>query len=538
MKKLFYVIMIMFLLVNINVSASNDEGVSLKLECGNLKVARGETVTCDMVITTLSTISIDNVSLDVEHDTDLTKNYVVGQFFTGAFTGNHLVMNSSTLKSGNFKLGKLQFSVSEISTLGKKTIVLRNISFWNGADTAQIHGQTNFTLELEVVSDNNNLESISIDDKAITGFESNKLNYSLESEKEKIKLSATAEDEKTKIEGLGEKTLKYGKNNFEIKATSEKGTVKTYVLEITRPDKRSDENRLKTLTIDGIDLNFQSDTTKYEVYVESDFEKITLKSSLIDEKAQYVKNFDNRDVALKYGKNEVLLKVVSEKGTERVYTIILNREDNRSDVAKLTSLKINGQEISLVDDVYEYKLNLLYRFDKTSVEAVPFEKATIDYKDIPLRVGDNELIIKVISEKETKKEYKITINRLTEEESKAELESIKIIGYDFVFDKEITSYNLEVKKEEQQLNIEFFGNDLERIDHSVSGNRNLKNGSVVTISVKDDLGEYKYTINIIKEENPKAKLDVNEIAYGVLALGAISFISSISYVLVKKGKKK
>lgn len=539
MKKLFWILLLSVLVFQINVKASEDEGVTLTVKCEDLNLAPGESATCDLEVSTISTVSIDNVSLDFESNDDLSITYSKGEFFDGNLNSGHLVLSSTSLKTGIFKLGKIKIAVSSEATYEKKPIVIKNIAFSDSSNTTQLYNSSNVNLEVSVLSNNNNLKSISINKEELKNFSANTLKYDLEVENEKMTLSALAEDENAKIDGLGEKELKYGKNTFEIKVTSQKGSVKTYILNITRPDKRSDVNTLKTLTISDIQFEFKSDTLKYDLEVESSQQEIEIKSTLTDGKASYVKDFGNRKVKLNYGENKILIKVLSEKGSEKVYTLVINRKDDRSDVAKLESLTINGNNINLTDDVYEYNLTLLYRFNKTNIEAKANEKSTLDYKDMDLKVGDNELIIKVTSEKQTVKQYKIKIKRLTEEESKVKLEDIKINGYDFVFNKEVASYNLNVSNETDELEFEFVSNDSDNLNPSISGNKNLKNGSVITISVKDDFGEYVYTINIIKDEpKEESSFGITEISYIVFGIGVLSFISAVAYLLIKRNKNK
>lgn len=540
MKKVIYILVIFLLMLQINVFASEDEGVSLSLDCENLTLARGEQATCDLNVTTISTVNVDNVSLDIEGDTDLIVTYEKGQFFYGNLNSGHLVLSSSSLKSESFKLGKIKIKVSDEATYDKKNLTIKNIVFSNST-SLEMFSCSNVSKEISILSNDNFLETLKIDGVEIDKFDKNTLKYDLEIEKEKIKIEADASSSDAKVEGVGNKDLKYGKNTFEIKVTSQNGSVKTYALNITRPDKRSDVNTLKTLILEGIKFNFDSKKTEYKFNVESDVDVLKIDSTLTDSKATYVKDFGNREVDLKYGENKVLIKVLSEKGNEKVYTITVNREDDRNDVAKLISLKINDNEIELKDDVYEYDLTLLYRFEKTKVEASANLTSKVEYEDIDLKVGDNLLVIKVISEKETTQEYKINIKRLTEEESKAYLKDIKINGYELNFTKDITTYNLKINEEDKELDIEVYSNDLESINYSVTGNTNLKNGSVITISGKDDIGDFVYTINIIKDVPEQlifGFLTIEQVCYIIFSIGLLSFLCSIIRVIRVKSRKK
>ena len=532
MKKIFYLFITFILICSINVFAA--DGVTLLVECEDLKLSRDAEAVCDLNVSTISTVSVDNVSMDIESNADLIITYNKGQFFDGSLNSGRLVLSSSELKTGNFKLGTIKIKVSENATYEEKTLTFKNIAFTNTNNPTELYNSENVVKQINVLSNNNNLESISIDGELINKFSPETLKYDIEVDAETINITAVAEEKDVvTISGTGEKELEYGKNTFEIKVDNQIGDTKIYVLNITRKDNRSDVNTLKTLTIEGINFDFKSKNLSYKINVDSDVDKIKIDSTLTDNKSSYVKDFGNREVELDYGENKVLIKVVSEKGTEKVYTLNVNREDNRSDVAELSYLKVNNEEIELLKDVYEYDVEVLFRHTKTFVEASVSGIATIEYKDIDLKVGNNKLVIKVISEKETEKEYKINVKRLTEEESKAVLENIKVKGYELNFTKDINNYNLRIDKNVEMLEFEFISNDLESIIYNVDGNNNLKKGSVVTLNVKDDLGEYVYNINIDKEEEAKlilGFLTLDQICYIVFIIGVITFVNFQTFI--------
>ena len=83
--------------------------------------------------------------------------------------------------------------------------------------------------------------------------------------------------------------------------------------------------------------------------------------------------------------------------------------------------------------------------------------------------------------------------------------------------------------------------DEEEVIHSVLGNNNLTNGSVVTINVKDDFGEYIYTINILKDKEENlilGFLTIEQLCYIVFSFGAVVFIISVICAIKRKSSKK
>ena len=92
------------------------------------------------------------------------------------------------------------------------------------------------TIEVNVIegkSSINNLKNLMINGKSIANFNKNTTTYTIDDiNLDEIEISATAEDSKSKIEGLGIKTLKYGLNIFNIVVTSENLEQKTYTINI------------------------------------------------------------------------------------------------------------------------------------------------------------------------------------------------------------------------------------------------------------------------------------------------------------------
>ncbi len=91
-----------------------------------------------------------------------------------------------------------------------------------------------------VYSTNNNLSSLSVSGyKLDKTFDKNTTSYtvSVPSEVEKITINATKEDSKAKLTGTGSFNVSEGDNTFKIVVTSEKGTTKTYTVNVKVEDK-------------------------------------------------------------------------------------------------------------------------------------------------------------------------------------------------------------------------------------------------------------------------------------------------------------
>ena len=532
MRKFLYFVIVVVLFFGVDVMAKE---ASISLACNKESLKKGEATKCELTATISSDITVNNFEVDITKDIDLTISFEPGQGWSGNLAGNRLVLTNQSGVTGNNRIGYINVRVSDTASFGDKNLNLTNVKFTKDGDI--VNASSVFKI-IKVISTNNDLKNIKIDDVLLENFDKDTLTYNLSSDNAKIKISAEALDEHATIEGVGEKNLQYGSNTFEIKVTSQSGSLKTYKINVTRNDNRSNENTLRSLTIEGYSLVFDKNKLSYNINVESTVEKVVIKSALTDSKASYVEGYGNREVTLEYGENPIEIKVKAENEEIRTYTINVNREDDRSDLAVLESLSINGEIVDLKEDLFTYGISLKFKHTKTVVDAKVTNKATIDYKDINLNVGDNQLIITVTSEKGTKNEYKIIVKRLTEEESRVAFENIEVENYNLNFTKSITEYELKIANDVNKLNI-IVNPAEEEITKTIRGNDNLINDSVITINIKDDFGEYTYTIKIIKDTNNLILgfLTIDQICYIIFVIGGLAFIGALIHLIKAKKKK-
>ena len=528
MKKILLIFLPLIFVVN--VYADND--VSLVVKCNNTVLSKGEETTCDVSGNINKSVGIEGMSLNIDADSDLELEWTTKSPWTGSLNGKRLVLSCTSSKNGNISFGVLKVKVFKNATFDDKRLNFKSIQFTPSAD---VYYASDVNTTIKVLSDVNTLSDIKIDGESLKDFSPSKQTYNITTTKQNVQIEGILSDSKATILGNGDKTIDYGKSSFNLLVTSEKGTKLTYTINFTREDNRSNDNTLSDLTIEEIDFNFDKLKTEYSFNVSSNITSLRINATLSDAKASFVEGYGSRTVDLAYGKNEILIKVKSEKLTEKVYTINVTREDNRSSIGELTKLIINNKEIPLQDNVYEYSVFLNYKYAKTNIQASSSANSRIEYEDIRLEVGINEFKIKVISEKETVKEYTIKIERLSLEASMVYIENIEILGYDLNFSKAISSYNLKVSRDTKSLNIKVLPED-DEILYSIIGNNNLKNGSVITINARDSAGTYLWTINIIKDDNDKILgfLSIDLLCYIIFSIGLMAFISSIIYILMIK----
>ena len=179
----------------------------------------------------------------------------------------------------------------------------------------------------EEKSTNKNLSSLKVTPSGLTPeFDANTTQYTMTvgSNIDKLDIEAIAEDEKAKVEITGNEELKLGDNIIKIAVTAEDGTVRTYMITVTKEE--TDQFGLSELSIEGITLTPEFSTGVYEYTANTDNKElkelnITTKASDEDAKIEIIGNSD-----FKEGENVITILV--SQGEETVtYQIKLNIVD-------------------------------------------------------------------------------------------------------------------------------------------------------------------------------------------------------------------
>lgn len=231
-------------------------------------------------------------------------------------------------------------------------------------------------------SSNNKLSSLSVKEgslnpKFYANTESYKMNVPFSVTEVHVK--AVADDSKSKISISGATGLIAEKNNVvTIKVTAENGSVKNYIINVTRgkdPNKKlSTNNNLADLNVNvGIlSPSFSKDKTNYAVYLPFEIDKIDI-NALVEDTKYGVLNVD-APTKLNVGNNKFTYTVTAEDNSTKVYTINVvrasNLEDTSSGNASLKNIKLtNGRLIGTFKNnifVYSYKKGKNFEF-----EAIP-----------------------------------------------------------------------------------------------------------------------------------------------------------------------
>lgn len=178
--------------------------------------------------------------------------------------------------------------------------------------------------------------------------------------------------------------------------------------------KKSSNNNLSSLKIEGIDFEFNKDTLEYNLEVDNNVDKIKVEAQKEDSKASIEGELE-KDLVV--GQNTITIKVIAEDKSEKAYTLDIKRKDNN---ANLSSLTISDINFEFDKDKLEYELEVGNETTSVNITGtLESETAKAEgFKDYNLNEGDNKIDLIVTAEDNTEKIYKLNIIREAKEEKK------------------------------------------------------------------------------------------------------------------------
>lgn len=333
-----------------------------------------------------------------------------------------------TYKINDNKLASI--TDNTIKAIDEGTAVLNvEISFNEPEDESSC----SVNLPIEIVSNDSTLKSLTLEELDISAlFQTDKYEYeiNLPYKFEKINILAEASNKNAKITGDGRRYLNEGINEYEVVVTATDGTTSTYKIIINR-EEANDDVTLETLVVEGYVLSpkFHKDTYKYSLSVDKDVNEITINAKPTYE---FAKIRGTGTYSLATGKNTYYVVVTAESGNELKYEIEILKNKGSS---KLKNLVIEGYDLKFNSDVYSYNLTV-----NNSVKKIDIKTETLDNDQVEvigddnLKIGKNEIIIRVTGEDKSTTTYKLIINRLTiEEEEKIEKNNILLKALLIIF---------------------------------------------------------------------------------------------------------
>lgn len=333
--------------------------------------------------------------------------------------GTSVIFEKETGQSGAFALASFTFQAKAAFIVGAST----NISFTNVTGAQTTNGVTsdktgtNKTHTVTVLATNNNLASLSVDNRSVPNFNANTLSYDLgKTDASSINIAAVTADGKATVSGTGNRNLVYGRNSLGVVVTAESGAKKTYNIIISRNDYRSANNYLGSLGLSVGELTFNKTTQAYTVVVDNSVTRITIAATPEDSKASVS---GDGTKTLNVYTNTFNIVVTAENQTQRTYTLNIVRRDlqgnagNLSINNKLKSLEIVGYPITFGPDIKEYEVTVDNTVESVEIKAEAEDsKATLTINNIQeLQFGVNNLSVIVTSESGVSNTYLIKLIR-------------------------------------------------------------------------------------------------------------------------------
>lgn len=323
--------------------------------CTPDKVSSGATVTCSFK----TNVTSGKISgFGAKYDLGNGVAYVPDSFTAGpsipvtGANGNGFMLSGANGFNGSISLGTAKFTVTGNPgdyKIGIKDLDLSDDSAVSSSEdprstTVRIQSSVNTLSNLSIEANGYSEDKIS---NIVTDETNNNIVVSAVVDADSIKINATATDSLATVSGTGVQSVGYGSNEKKITVKAEDGTEKVYTLVLVRPDSRSSNNFLKSLTIEGYSIKFNKSTLEYNIEVPNSVSKLTIKAVAEDSTAKV----EIKNNSLKVGKNQVQIVVTAENESQKIYTInvqkdmlikIPNTAAGRSILATIISLILIG----------------------------------------------------------------------------------------------------------------------------------------------------------------------------------------------------
>lgn len=479
-----------------------------------------------MFFSILSRVNADaNVTLSCDNNVTLGKYFYCNLKYTSntsneynKISGNinismfELSSNDLNITNEYFNIESSGLSTSEnysikllapTSLIGGKTytIKLSNIKLYNEDDETSIN---NIETNVRIKSNENTLSSLYVSGTTISNeFSPTKTEYLASTTYSSITISATKTNANSIVSGLGNYNLSIGNNTFIIKVTAEDGSIKNYTININRINTKETINTLTSLSVKGYSLlpKFNSTNNEYNVTVDSNATKVKIEATKSGNKSIFVSGYGPREITLSGKTTVAIIKVKSEYGEENIYKINITKKDEikttttkvdtRSKNNYLSNIQLDVVKLNFDKNKLIYELNSNYALNEVEVSAtLEDEKSSFvdNYgpRKVKINDGKNEILIKVKSESQEIRTYKIIINKIDDRDKNNNLKDLKVSDGFLEFNNSLTNYEMKVSNEVRSINIEAI-TESEKAKVTIDGPKILM------------VGENIYNINVIAE---------------------------------------
>lgn len=498
---------------------------TITLDCDKDSINSGDEFSCKIVGHFSNNVSGFSTSVSVSDDIEIVN--IVSEWdatIKSIESDNTIVLaDDENTITGDVNIANINLK-NKGNTKDDSTIKLQKVSIaYEEGGISKDMDISDVVKNIHIKSSNSYLSFLSISGASID-FKSNITEYSIDSlDQSVITISATSSIASSTITGdLGEQKLEYGKNIFKVTVTSEDGNSTTYTINIYRP---SGNSSLDSLSVEGTNVEFNSEKLNYDLIINSDKTNITATASSSTSKVE-----GTGEKKLAYGKNEFKIIVTAENGSERTYILNITRYDTNN---TLKSIKINGEEVKINDNKV---ITFTTKLDKIKIEVNANSdrvKSITGTGEKNIVYGANEFEIIVTAENGDIRTYKLVVNRLSDNR----LSKLTINGKDIDLKDNIYSYDFEVDSDIDKVKIDAKLQDEKNKFVDGYGPRTINNlesnkTKVVLKTKGQDGNDVTYIINIIKKDKDKSEEDINKnIKTGVASICLVAIIALVTLLI-------
>ncbi|MGN1029823.1 MAG: cadherin-like beta sandwich domain-containing protein [Bacilli bacterium] len=401
LKYQIFLLLLLFVIPLNHVFASTD----LYVNCPNGAVVGG-TVDCELFATSDIEISAVRTQVSVSNNLEFV-SFTTHSSWQGTGDNGDIALYTYPNQIGEIRLGIVTVKIKESNSNRTGTLYFKDVYFYK-ADFSGVSG-TSIAKNIKILSTNNDLASLSLIDYDITPkFHKDVTEYRATVDSNIVVIEASPKDEFATVSGVGKKELNYGDNTFIITVISENGSRREYKLIITRPNERKEEinssedvpfspnagtnnnhedhleqgkdkdSRLRSLELDGYDIDFNQDMYRYYVNISSDIDELIIRASPSSDKANVMIEGNQQ---LVFGTNEITITVVAEDGSKSVYIIYVTK---KSDVCVVKNIKVLNYDLGFDCNQYDYELEIGIE-DSLDIDVVP----SSDQSEVYIYHNDN-----------------------------------------------------------------------------------------------------------------------------------------------------
>lgn len=266
----------------------------------------------------------------------------------------------SEFNSYNFESAKYVFAGREI--LNKEGVVLTfefkakeagsttisvvddKAAFDGSAISINNNSKLNINIDRSLSSNNDILEISSNVGYFDKKFNKDELSYNLyvDYTVNKITLSGKLADAYAKTEGFKEYSLTGDYTPISINVVAENGSTKVYTINVIKVYPKNSNNNLSNLQIEGYPIEFNKDTLEYSINVAADVDSLDITANA-EAGTSRVNIYGNN--SFKEGENIVRVVVTAEDGSEKTYTIKVNKAAKEETVSEDKEETTEGSQL-------------------------------------------------------------------------------------------------------------------------------------------------------------------------------------------------